>query len=478
LRNNKVGWRLALILVVLSLVSSTVSAADISGLVKTYGIKLVNALVVFAAFFLITQFIEPIKKLLEGEKGKKVLIYVIIGTLCFVAIWKQTDYIWKLTWIKWFLFNTKSGEFTLKPLINTIVIAVLVWFIQGLPKIKDFLANDQIKKIMPILAIVIGLVVAYNIALPGGKEKPDLYEDISVWNSKMAQRGDRWLFGQRTNNKFDLGSRVNPYQHPKTGEELYGILATGTDGKGGLFVFLWAMLLLFILVYWGKGKLQGMPGWLLWLLAFLMATNISQKGTTLDTLFGYAFWIVFFIVYNAVKSIGGEKPGAVGVIVRGFVAYFIAGNLLNLLRGEGFGLFPGFVGRMSIIIIIGLLYAFAIYYDKEMVQGIKSGPGKYIEDLLPGIGARIKRKRKEKKPRSLKDIKTIPVTWVDNMGTPLTEPLYDVVLKSRSIERKGTGASRGERADMDAMKFALEIVIDEKVDDEDAKQRLIKNYAT
>ena len=216
MNKSKLLGIISVFLLVLTLFSGVAEAAGFiakAGKIKAV-VVIVNSLIAFAAFFLVGQFIEPIKKILDGEKGKKAINYIIILVLSVVFTWKVSTvdqkFLWTLKLIKWFLFNAES-KFTFKPLVNTIVIFFGLKIIQGLPRIKDALMSDSLKNYIGFILMVIALVIAYNIAAPNGAST--IEDDHFVWETYSFYRLDRYAFGEREgpDYQFDIYKRNNPY---------------------------------------------------------------------------------------------------------------------------------------------------------------------------------------------------------------------------------------------------------------------------
>ncbi len=363
-----------MILVALSLAIAPVGATSPASRIARL---LVNSIIIFALFIFLSSFIKPLARLFGGDKSKKKVTYVLLLLLAIIISSGFEDYIWKTKLLGWLFFY--GNRFTIKPIVNIIIVAIGVWFGLSLLLYKQ-MNKVQFNKIVPLVCILTGMLVAHGISLKGNH---------FLWDSKggIIESTDKYLFGERTGKGFSMWKdRKNPYLVDE--EERYGILSIPkSNKKQGLFVFIWSMVLFSTLIGYLRNRKNGftlsaLPKQITWLLVFLVSANLAHYGFTLKSLFTYTFFVLFLIVWRGLRFIGGENPSAVSLLLRGYLSYLISAGVLNLLEGEEFSFFPtSYLGYFAILVVVVAIGKSLTYVDKSLLKGVKSEFGQYLEEL-------------------------------------------------------------------------------------------------
>lgn len=159
------------------LASATVSAAVWFDNIKTKTafIVPVNAIIIFAVFFLATNLIGPLKKFIEGDSKKKGIIYLSVVGLAIAIAWTfKSTLIWNLKYIAQFLFV--GGKFTYKPIVNLIILFAAIYFA------TEYLGiMEKQKKSKNVITFLVALFLAYSMTKQG---------DMWIIHHKYI----RWLF--------------------------------------------------------------------------------------------------------------------------------------------------------------------------------------------------------------------------------------------------------------------------------------------
>lgn len=266
---NKLFWIFGLIFVI----GSTIVFAQ--GPVTSFFrmpwlVFVVNILIVWSVLFVVQLFV-----IRSQDTRVKVVAWIVSLVLAFLIVWNYTPrgaaYLWEAGWIAQYLRLTF--------LVNTIILAIAIFYIAGFLNIAPQTPQGQIGLILG--SLLLAGMIAYS--LPAG---------TWIWNENNVQNFWKYL------------------REPKK-----GILTI--DGKNifesRLFIFITSTVLFaWFFTSFIPALSQSSPR-LTYLMAFIIGANLASRGTTSGTLIGIGEAFAIIIIGSQVAAAFGK--GWIGWII-------------------------------------------------------------------------------------------------------------------------------------------------------------------
>lgn len=356
------NWMFALICLVTLIASIGVAEAlPKVNIGKINPAIVINTLIIFGIAFVITTL--TLKDKIKG--GVEVFVYLLLFFAAIFAAYKLPDpnaFIWMQNGIRW-IFNNGIG-FTIKPLVNIAVVVALIMIVEEIffkEKIKSKLA-------IFVIAMVFGVLIAHNVAVP----EAGTYKDAYIWESWHSLKGvkEYLIGGEGYTKENDYCIQAN-----EQGEAVTKCaILRGTH----LFVFVGVSIILSLLF---NSKLsfggEGSKKWM-WVLGVIVGAETAHSGLSKSAFLQIAYWWLLILIFRKMRD-AGTYPG---------VAAGLSYGLVNTV-GRIFGI--GLVGGRSFVWNFVIGYIFGVVYD--MLTG-KGGilHGREMEQLRGKLGSFLSRR--------------------------------------------------------------------------------------